>query len=66
VVECGGFENRCLVFSGPGVRISLPPHTIKFSPRSLMDKTEDSGSSAVGSIPAEGTKKLRRHHGGVA
>ena len=27
-------------------------------PRSLMDKMKDSGSLAVGSIPAEGTKSL--------
>jgi hypothetical protein len=25
-VECGGLENRCSVYTEPGVRIPLPPH----------------------------------------
>ncbi len=37
------------------VQILYPPHM--FCPRSLTDKIGDSGSSAVGSIPAEGADK---------
>ena len=36
VVECGGLENRCPLYSGPGVRIPLPPQIKKGSVRSFF------------------------------
>ena len=48
-VECGGLENRCSVYTEPGVRIPLPPQKLLYplAQPGILLKKQDSSSLEV-------------------
>ena len=59
-VECGGLENRCPPYRGPGVRIPLPPQKKLNPPAKPGDFTFGAAQALLEACPKSKIPRLRQ------